>query len=91
MEATLQDSPFRAEVCVPESTHPKNSFDVVIKDISTGKIVHQYQFKFGMTAKYTIAKLRKGDYNNQRFVVPVEQVTDVQRAFPGKTVEAYIG
>ena len=61
------------------------------KDSTTGKIVHQYQFKFGKNSKATIDLLKGGNYNNQRFVVPLEQVEDVKNAFPGKSVEAYMG
>lgn len=93
MKAALEKSNYRAEVCVPEpgQTYGLNSFDAVIKDINTGKIVHQYQFKFGKDAKATINLLKDGNYNNQRFVVPAEQVEEVRRAFPGKSVESYIG
>lgn len=93
MQAALANSPFRAEVKVPEAgeTYGLNSFDTVITDASTGKIIHQYQFKFGADAKSTIALIKDGNYNNQRIVVPAEQVAEVQKAFPGKSVEAYIG
>jgi Phage-related protein len=93
MQATLGKSPFLAEVCVPESgqTYGLNSFDLVIKNISTGKIVHQYQCKFGADADATIALIKSGNYNNQRFLVPEEQVEAVKKAFPGKSVEAFIG
>lgn len=93
MKATLENSNYRAEVCVPEAgqTYGLNSFDTVIKDIKTGRIVHQYQFKFGKDADATISLLNHGNYNNQRFVVPLEQVDKVQEAFPGKSVETYIG
>lgn len=35
--------------------------------------------------------LKGGNYNNQRFVVPADQVEAVKKAFPGKSVEAYMG
>lgn len=93
MQATLENSPFRAEVCVPEpgQTYGLNSFDLVVKNVSTGKIVHQYQCKFGADADSTIALIKSGNYNNQRFLVPAEQVEAVQKAFPGKSVEGYVG
>lgn len=93
MQAQLEGSNYYAEVLVPKpgETYGLNSFDTVIKESSTGKIVHQYQFKFGKDAKATIALLKDGNYNNQRFVVPADQVKDVQKAFPGKSVEAYMG
>lgn len=93
MQAQLEGSKFRAEVKVPGAgeTYGKNSFDTVITDMTSGKIVHQYQFKFGKTSEETIKLLKDGNYNNQRIVVPMEQVQEVQKAFPGKTVSAYMG
>ena len=90
--AKLSGSPFRAEVCVPEAgqTYGKNSFDVVIRG-KNGRIVHQYQFKYGADAQSTIQLIKHGNYNNQTLVVPPEQVDAVQAAFPGKTVVAQIG
>ena len=74
-----------------QETYGLNSFDTVIKDIHTGKIVHQYQFKFGKDAKTTIGLLKSGNYNNQRYVVPADQVAEIKKAFPNKSVEAYMG
>lgn len=93
MKAALENSNFRAEVYIPKEgqTYGLNSFDAVIRDVRSGKIVHQYQFKFGSDAKATINLLKSGTYNNQRFVVPTEQVSEVQKAFLGKTVESFIG
>ena len=90
--AKLNSSPFRAEVCVPEAgqTYGKNSFDVVIRG-QNGRIVHQYQFKYGADAQSTIQLIRHGNYNNQTLVVPPEQVDAVKSAFPGKTVVSQIG
>lgn len=90
--AAASESPFYAEVCVPEAgqTYGKNSFDVVIRDQS-GRIAHQYQFKYGKTAESTIEMIRRGNYNNQTLVVPPEQIEAVQAAFPGKTVVSSIG
>lgn len=90
--AKLDSSPFWAEVCAPEpgQTYGKNSFDVVIRG-EGGRIVHQYQFKYGKDAGTTIQMLKRGNYNNQTLVVPPEQVEAVQAAFPGKTVVSQIG
>ncbi len=92
MRAAIEKSGFHAEVCVPKpgQTYGLNSFDTVIKDAS-GKIVHQYQFKYGSDAKATINLIKSGNYNNQRLIVPAEQVEQVRKAFPGKTIEGYIG
>lgn len=93
MQSKLQGSKYIAEVKVPQpgETYGLNSFDAVIKDTTNGKIVHQYQFKFGKDAQSTISLLKDGNYNNQRFIVPEEQVEIIKQAFPGKTVESYIG
>jgi len=90
-KAVLQDSPYRAEVCVPAGTYGKNSFDIVIRDTRSRRIVHQYQVKYGATAKETIHLLQRGNYNNQLIVVPPDQVREVQAALPGKTVVPHIG
>lgn len=85
-QASLNLCPYIAKVQVPESgtSYGRNSFDTVICDKYTGKIVHQYQFKYGKDAQATIAMLKNGNYNNQTIVVPKEQVELVQAAFPGK-------
>lgn len=89
--AALKGEPYRAEVCVPDGAYGKNSFDVVIKDTRSKKIVHQYQMKYGADAQTTIQMIKRGNYNNQILVVPVDQVAEVQAAFPGKTVVPVIG
>lgn len=97
--AALHKSKYFAEVKVPEAgeTYGKNSFDVVIRDAKNPKAtpVHQYQIKYGADAKATIQMLREhGEvtkYSNQQIVVPAEQLEEVQKAFPGKTVVSTIG
>ncbi len=92
-QAALNKSDFVAEVVAPNpgETYGKNSFDAVIKNKNTGKIVHQFQFKYGSDAKATIQLIKSGNYNNQRIIVPPEQLAEVQAAFPGKTIESCIG
>jgi len=92
-DAALKNSNYVAKVQVPEAgqTYGKNSFDCVILDKTTGKIVQQYQAKYGATAQDTIKLLKDGNYNNQRYLVPADQVSEVQAAFPGKTVTSSIG
>lgn len=90
-EAALRKSDFYAEIPKEGQAFGKNSFDVVIKSRKDQGIIHQYQFKFGKDAKATEQLLKAGNYNNQRFVVPSEQVEEVQAAFPGKTVTDHIG
>ena len=93
MQAALEKSEYRAEVQVPgpHQTYGRNSFDLVIKNMKTGKIVHQYQCKFGADAEATIKLIKDGNYNNQRYLVPEGQAEAVRKAFPGKSVEEYIG
>lgn len=92
MNAKLNKSQYRAEVLVPKpgETYAKNSFDVVIRD-SNNNIVHQYQMKYGKDAQATIKMIKDGNYNNQRIIVPAEQVEEVRKAFPTKTIETSIG
>lgn len=92
-KAALERQPYRAEVSAPKpgETYGLNSFDVVIKNIKSGKILHQYQFKFGQDAPTTIRLLKNGCYNNQRFVVPTEQLKEIKKAFPDKSVSDVLG
>ena len=97
--AALKKSKFFAEVKVPGpgETYGKNSVDVVIRDLSrpNAPTVHQYQVKYGADAQTTIRLLRDHAnvtrYSNQQIVVPAEQVAEVRKAFPGKTVVSCIG
>lgn len=92
LKAAVKGSEYRAEVLLPKDgqTYGKNSVDIAIKD-RTGKIVERYQAKYGKTAEDTIRMINEGNYNNQRLLVPAEQVEEVQKAFPNKTVVASIG
>lgn len=85
--AALKGSEYRSEALVPKEgqTYGKNSVDIVVRDVSN-KIVQRYQVKYGKTANDTIKMIKKGDYSNQRLVVPEGQVDAVKEAFPGKTV-----
>lgn len=92
LNANAKNSNLKAEVLKPKSgqTYSKNSVDVVIKD-NTGKIIERYQAKYGKTAEDTIKMIKEGNYNNQRLLVPAEQLEEVQKAFPNKTVVSQIG
>lgn len=97
--AKLSGSQYYAEVKVPGpgEVYGKNSFDIVIKDSlsSKGNAVHQYQVKYGADAKSTIRLLKEQGqvtkYSNQQIVVPPEQLEEVKKAFPGKTIVSEIG
>ena len=90
-EAALRKSDFYAEIPKEGEVFGKNSFDVVIKNRKESGIVHQYQFKFGKDAEATKRLINKGNYNNQRLVVPSGQVEDIQKSFPDKSVTDHIG
>lgn len=92
-KAVLENSPYRARVCVPENgQYAKNSADVMIDDIKTGqKGVARYQFKYGQDSKATIDLLKNGNYDNQCIVVAEGQGAEVGTALPGKSVTEYIG
>lgn len=92
-KAVLENSPYRARVCVPENgQYGKNSVDVMIDDIKSGqKGIARYQFKYGQDSKSTIELLKAGNYDNQRIVVAGGQAEEVGKALPGKSVTDYIG
>lgn len=93
LDAVAKGSGLRAEVQSPKpgKTYTKNGFDVVIKEgKGKGNRVHQYQLKYGKTAKDTIRMKKKGNYLNQTLLVPKEQVEKVRKEFPNKTVTSTI-
>lgn len=92
MKAQAVGGELHAEVLKPKpgEVYGKNSVDIVLKDAS-GKVVHRYQAKYGATAEDTIRYIKEGNYNNQRLLVPEDQVEAVQKAFPNKTVTSTIG
>lgn len=93
VNSALHGGKLYAEVRVPEpgEAYAKNSVDCVLKNRETGQIVQKYQVKYGANAQETIKLLKNGNYNNQRILVPADQVADVQKAFPGKTVTSVMG
>ncbi|MBP3411866.1 MAG: hypothetical protein J6K89_01260 [Oscillospiraceae bacterium] len=93
IRAALSKSPYVAEVCTPATgeTYGKNSFDCVIRDRKSGAIIHQYQVKYGKTAEATAQLIREGNYNNQRLLVPPDQVEKLRELFPGKSIDSVMG
>lgn len=91
MDAAVKGSNLHAKVLDPKpgQTYTKNGFDAVMENSSNQRI-HQYQAKYGKTAEETIKLLKSGDYRNQTFLVPADQVAEVQKAFPNKTVTAVL-
>lgn len=64
-------------------SHNANSVDVRATNIETGKY-QNYQLKFGKDANSTIALIERGNYNNQRVIVPTEQLEEVRAHFQAK-------
>lgn len=76
INAAVQDNTrFRAEVLEPKigETYGKNSVDIVIKDIKTGKIVKKYQAKAYKNAQETAKAFNSGNYKGQGKLVPEGQ------------------
>lgn len=80
LSATLQGKNISVEVL---ESHAANSVDVRAINHDTGQF-QNYQLKFGKDAKATIELLERGNYNNQRIVVPSEQLEEVQAYFKEK-------
>lgn len=60
-----------------------NSVDVRALNLDTGKY-QNYQVKFGKDAAHTIKYIEKGNYNNQKIIVPTEQLEEIQAHFKAK-------
>ncbi|MBO4679707.1 MAG: hypothetical protein J5626_08555 [Lachnospiraceae bacterium] len=89
LKAEAVGSNLRAEVGnKPGMRYSENGFDIVVNG-PNGR-VQQYQVKYGATAEATIEMIKRGNYDNQRLLVPEEQVEAVQKAFPNKTVTSKI-
>jgi hypothetical protein len=58
-------------------SYTANSVDVRAINTETGRY-QNYQLKFGKDAKATIDLIERGNYNNQRIIVPTEQLDDIQ-------------
>lgn len=80
LSADLQGKPVIVEV--PKS-NTRNSVDVTIRDIVSNE-KQRFQLKFGKDAKATIDLIERGNYNNQRIIVPSEQLEEVQAHFRAK-------
>ncbi len=92
--AVLENSPYRARVCVPEegTTYGKNSVDIMIDNIQTGdKGIQRYQVKYGKDFDSTRQMLKRGDYHNQRILVPKGQAEVLQEEMPTKTITEHLG
>lgn len=73
IDAVSKGSPYRARVVGSQET---NSVDIEIVD-GNGKVVGQYQCKYGADADATKELLNRGDYEGQKPLVPEGQGADV--------------
>ena len=80
LDAQLQGKNVHVDVL---KSHNANSVDVRATDLTTGKY-QNYQLKFGKDAKATIKLIENGNYNNQRIIVPAEQLPEVREYFKAK-------
>lgn len=80
MSGALQGKNIKVEV---RDVFTANSVDVRATNLDTGEY-QNYQLKFGKDAKATIKLIERGNYNNQRIVVPKEQLEEVQAYFRAK-------
>ncbi|MCC8075171.1 MAG: hypothetical protein LIO95_04385 [Clostridiales bacterium] len=80
LSASLQGKNIKVEV---RDAYTKNSVDVRATNLETGEY-QNYQLKFGKDAKATIDLIERGNYNNQRIVVPADQLEEVQAHFKAK-------
>lgn len=78
VNAEFNNSNYRAKVLKPDGHgYNKNSVDVEIFDIKTGKIVRRYQAKYYQNAKGTERAFIQGDYRGQQKLVPDGQGQDI--------------
>ncbi|MBQ9438636.1 MAG: hypothetical protein IJU50_09935, partial [Lachnospiraceae bacterium] len=80
LSAAVQGKNITVEVL---ESHAANSVDVRAINHDTGQY-QNYQLKFGKDAKATIDLLERGNYNNQRVIVPSEQLEEVREYFREK-------
>ncbi|MDO4809325.1 MAG: hypothetical protein Q4A04_05115 [Eubacteriales bacterium] len=76
----LQGNSVKVEV---REAYTANSVDVRAYNLKTGEC-QNYQLKFGKDAQHTIQMLESGNYNNQRIVVPKEQLAEIQEYYRAK-------
>lgn len=80
LSGVLQGKNIKVEV---RDVFTPDSVDVRAINLDTGKY-QNYQLKFGKDAKATIDLIERGNYDNQRIVVPKEQLEEVQAHFKAK-------
>ncbi len=80
LQGYLQNKNIQVEI---RNVNTANSVDVRVTNLDTGKY-QNYQMKYGKDAKATIRMIEEGNYQNQRLVVPSDQVEEVRAYFEAK-------
>jgi hypothetical protein len=80
LDSLLQGKNVKLDV---RQSYAANSVDVRATNLDTGEY-QNYQLKFGKDAQATIGLIERGNYNNQRIIVPTEQLEKVQEHFKDK-------
>ena len=78
MNAAANGSQYRARVLKPNgTTYAKDSVDIEIYDVKTGKVIKRYQSKYYKDAKSTANAFNKGNYDGQNKLAPSEQAGEI--------------
>lgn len=80
LQGYIQNKNIKVEV---RGVNTANSVDVRATNLDTGKY-QNYQLKFGKDAKATIELIERGNYDNQRIIVPSDQLKEIQTYFTAK-------
>lgn len=75
LNAAARGSHYRARVLKPHGkSYTKNSVDIVIDDLDTGRISRRYQAKYGRDMATSQAMYDAGNYRGQRLLTPEDQI-----------------
>ncbi len=80
LQADLQDVPLKVDI---RNVNTADSVDVRVTNVGTGRY-QNYQMKYGKDARATIRMIEEGGYDNQRLIVPTEQLEEVRAHFQAK-------
>lgn len=80
LNAEANGSIYRAKALKPQDgIYGKNSVDIVIEDIKTGKVVKRYQSKYCKDSDATLKAFEEGDYRGQQKLVPDDQYNEIKK------------
>ncbi|MBR1657645.1 MAG: hypothetical protein IJ697_04170 [Synergistaceae bacterium] len=75
LNAAARGSHYRARVLKPNGkSYTKNSVDIVIDNLDTGRISRRYQAKYGATIERSRAMYKAGNYRGQRLLTHEERI-----------------